>query len=201
MTAITDKNLRNKLTKEKTIELEKNDRINQTKHLWEKEQEKYNSGSNNIGKRKTSYKRRTNTKMGEIRYETKKRTTENRPCRYCGVQNWTPIHKCPATETNCNQCWKKGHDAVCRQKYINNRTVEKLTEEEIDTRNETSSESDETLYHIKKQIKNCREKQTIHGNSENKRDKERIYNPHRIADNNNATRREDSKVNRIRENH
>ena len=24
----------------------------------------------------------------------------NRPCRYCGAPNWTPIHKCPALEIN-----------------------------------------------------------------------------------------------------
>ena len=88
----------------------------------------------------------------------KNRTTANRPCRYCGIQNWTPMHKCPATETNCNKCGKKGHYAkVCRQKYTNNRTVKQLTEEEIEEQNETSSESDESKYHIK-EIKKIEEK-------------------------------------------
>ena len=51
-----------------------------------------------------------------------------------------------------------------------------LTEEEIDTRNETSSESDERRKHLphKSNIENRREKQTLHRNSENRRDKERI---------------------------
>ena len=66
------------------------------------------------------------------------------------MQNWTPTHNCPANETNCNKCGKKGHYAkVCRQNYTNNRTVKKLTEEETEDRSETSSESDESIHHIK----------------------------------------------------
>ena len=88
----------------------------------------------------------------------KNRTIAIRPCRYCGIQNWTPMHKCPATETNCNKCGKKGHYAkVCRQKYTNNRRVKQLTEEEIEERNQTSSESDESIHHIK-EIKKIEEK-------------------------------------------
>ena len=66
--------------------------------------------------------------------------------------------KCPATQTNCNKCGKKGHYAkVCRQKYTNNRTVKQLTEEEIEEQNETPSESDESIHHIK-EIKKIEEK-------------------------------------------
>ena len=44
----------------------------------------------------------------------------------------------------------KGHYAkVCRQKYVNNRTVKKLTEEEIDDRDETSSESEKSIHHLR----------------------------------------------------
>ena len=78
------------------------------------------------------------------------RPTENRPCRFCGTLNWTPLHECPATETNCNKCGRKGHNAnVCRQKYTNNCTVKRLTEEETDDRDETSSESEESIHHFK----------------------------------------------------
>ena len=88
----------------------------------------------------------------------KNRTRANRPCRYCGIQNCTPMHKCPATETSGNKCGKKGHYAkVCRQKYTINRTVKQLTEEKIEERNETSSESDESIHHIK-EIKKIEEK-------------------------------------------
>ena len=46
---------------------------------------------------------------------------------------------------------------MCRQKYTNNRTVKKLTEEEMEDRNEVSSESDKSIYHIK-EIKKIEEK-------------------------------------------
>ena len=45
----------------------------------------------------------------------------NRTCRFCNAPNWTPMHKCPALEANCNKCGKKGHYAKeCRQKFNNN---------------------------------------------------------------------------------
>ena len=88
----------------------------------------------------------------------KTKITGNRPCRYCGVPNWTLLHKCPAQETNCRKCGIKGHYAeVCRQKYFNNRTVKKLTEEETDDRDETSSHSEENIHHIR-EIKKIEEK-------------------------------------------
>ena len=41
----------------------------------------------------------------------------NRPRRYCSAPNWTPLHKCLATEVNCTNCGKKSHFAkACRQK-------------------------------------------------------------------------------------
>ena len=43
MTAITNKKLRDKMMKEKTLVLKK-DRTNQTKHIRKEEQEKYNTG-------------------------------------------------------------------------------------------------------------------------------------------------------------
>ena len=72
MTAITDKRLRDKLMKEKTLELKKNERTNKTEHLREEEHKKHNPGSTNLDKRKASDKRRSNTKNGEIRYKTEK---------------------------------------------------------------------------------------------------------------------------------
>ena len=43
----------------------------------------------------------------------KNRTVVYKPCRYRGVQNRTPMHKCPATETNCNKCGKKDTTRKC----------------------------------------------------------------------------------------
>ena len=61
-------------------------------------------------------------------------------------------------ETNCNKSGRKGHYAkVCRQKYTNNQTVKKLTEQETDDLDETSSESEESIHHIG-EIKKIEEK-------------------------------------------
>ena len=54
----------------------------------------------------------------------KKKNLNNRPFRYRGASNWSPLHKCPALEVNCNKGGKKGHyGKACRQKFSNNRTV------------------------------------------------------------------------------
>ena len=50
---------------------------------------------------------------------------------------------------NCNKCGKKGHyTKACRQKFSNNRTVKRLTEEEVNELNESSCELDEDIQHI-----------------------------------------------------
>ena len=65
---------------------------------------------------------------------------------------------------------------VCRQTYTNKQRVERLTEEVSHDWDKTSSESEEKTHHIK-EIKKEEEKKTkLYGNSENKRDKERVYN-------------------------
>ena len=89
----------------------------------------------------------------------KTRITGNRPCRFCNAPNWNPTHKCPAQDSNCNNCGKKGHYArACKQRIKNNRTLSKLTEEEKTEPNESMGESDESIYHIE-EIKNIVEQQ------------------------------------------
>ena len=86
------------------------------------------------------------------RYGTKPKNKNfgNRPCRYCSAPNWTPLHKSPATEVNCNKCGKKGHYAkACRHKFNCSRTVKRLTEDETNESNESSCESEEDIQHIK----------------------------------------------------
>ena len=46
-----------------------------------------------------------------------------------------------------------------------------------------------------------KKKQTLYGNSNDKREKERIYDQYRITDNNNATGRRNSKINQKIENY
>ena len=148
MTAITDKKLRDKIMKTNSGDEEDN-RPNQTKHIRKEKQKEYNTRSSNIDERKTHNKRRADTKKGKIRNKTEKHFG-NRPCRFCSAPNWTPLQKCPATDANCNKCGKKGHYAkACRQKFNNNRTVKRLTEDEMNEPNESSCESEESIHHIK----------------------------------------------------
>ena len=92
----------------------------------------------------------------------------NRTCRFCNAPHWTPIHKCPALEANCNKCEKKGHYAkACRQKFNHNRTVKRLTEEETNEPDESTSDSEESIHHIKKTQEDKRNEQTFYSNSTN----------------------------------
>ena len=46
--------------------------------------------------------------------------------------------------------WKKGnYSKACRQTFNNNRTVKKLTEEEINEPDESTSDSQKSIHHIK----------------------------------------------------
>ena len=85
-----------------------------------------------------------------IKQSTHEKKDKKNTWRYCSTPNWTPLHKCPATEVNCNKCGKKGHYAKAwRQKFNNNRTVKRLTEEERSEPNDSSCESDKDIQHIK----------------------------------------------------
>ena len=86
-------------------------------------------------------------------------------------------------------------------KILNPPNSEKLTEEKHDVRSETSSESIESIHHLKKKKRKLKKKQTLYGNSNDKREKERIYDQYRITDNNNATGRRNSKNNQKTENY
>ena len=78
-----------------------------------------------------------------------KKITGTQPCRSCNNPNWSPSYKCPPSESNCNDCGKRGHYArACRQRQNTNRTVKKFTAEIMDEPNESLSESDESVLHI-----------------------------------------------------
>ena len=100
---------------------------------------------------KTHYERKTDTKNKEIRCETKHQTDMKQNMQSLGAPNWTPLHKCPALETYCTKCGKKDTTQKCedRNTLTTNRSVKRLIEDETDDRNETSSESDVSIHHIK----------------------------------------------------
>ena len=83
---------------------------------------------------------------------------------------------------------KKGHFAkVCRQRTYNNRTAERLTADDSQQPNEsTTSESEQSIHRIK-EVRTLKEKNKHY--NQNKRSEERVYHRHRITNNNNATGR------------
>ena len=150
MTAITNKKLRDKIMKEKTLEMKKIIELIK-QNTYEKKNKK-----NTIPEALISTKEKYIIKEEPIqrmdRYGTKPNNKNfgNRPCRYCSAPNWKPLHKCPATEVNCNKCGKKGHYAkACRQKFNSSRTVKRLTEDETNESNESACESEEDRQQIK----------------------------------------------------
>ena len=165
MTAITDKKLRDKLMKEKTLELKKTIELVK-QNTYEKKNKKNTIPEALIStKEKQAIKEEPIQRLERFGTRPKNRTIANRPCRYCGIQNWTPMHKCPATETNCNNCGKKGHYAkVCRQKYTNNRTVKQLTEEEIEDKKRDIKRIRREHTPHKRNKEDRRKEQTLHGN-------------------------------------
>ena len=150
MTAITDKKLRDEIMKEKTLELKKIIKLIK-QNTYEKKNKKNTKPEALIStKDKHIIKEEPIQRMERFGAKPKNKNFGNRPCRFCNAPNWTPIHKCPALEANCNKCGKKGHYAkACRQKFNNNRTVKRLTEEETNEPNESTSDSEESIHHIK----------------------------------------------------
>ena len=57
-------------------------------------------------------------------WKNTEKTTQNNNYGFCGQQNWSPQHKCPAKTVECNNCHKIGHFArVCRSKTDNGRRL------------------------------------------------------------------------------
>ena len=158
MTAITDKKLRAKKLKEKTLELKKIIELIR-QNTYEKKNKKNTTPEALISSKENQMiKEEPIQRMERSGTKPKNKQFENRPCRFCNAPNWSPIHKCPALEANCNKCGKKGHFAkACRRRTYNNRTVKRLTEDEAQQPNESTSESEESIHHIK-EIKTIEEK-------------------------------------------
>ena len=129
MTAITDKKLRDKLMKGKTSGMKETNEMNK-QNTHEKKNQKTTIPEALIStKEKQIIKEEPIQRMEKFGTRSKTRITGNRPCRFWNAPNWSPIHKCPAQESNCNNCLKKGHySRACKQITKNNQTMRKLTE-------------------------------------------------------------------------
>ena len=143
MTAIADKKLRDKILKAKTLELKKIIELIKQNTYEKKNKNNTIPEALTLTKEKHIIKEEPIQRMERLGTKTKNKQFGNRTCRFCNVSNWTPIHKGQALEANCNKCGKKGHYAkACRQKFNNNRTVKRLTEEEINEPDESTCDSE-----------------------------------------------------------
>ena len=117
MTAITDKKLRDKMMKEKTLELKKT--INLIKQNTNEKKNKKNTIPEALisAKERNTIKEKTIQRREKFGTRPRSKITGNRPCRLCGAPNWTPLHKCPALETKCSE-WEKD----ITQKYADKNT-------------------------------------------------------------------------------
>ena len=107
MTAITDKKLRDKRMKEKTLELKKTIvLIKQNK--YEKKQEKHNPGSFDFNRRKTHNKRRTDTKSEKIWDKTKNQNIGKQTMQILRSTDLNTITQKPSTRNKLKQMRKKG---------------------------------------------------------------------------------------------
>ena len=140
ITSITDKKLREKLIREKTLDLkttmdlvtqdsyEKRHRQSTIPPALAKEKE---IKEEPIQKIQPQNKHNPQRKTGE--------TSKTNNCGFCGQKNWSPLHKCPAKTVECNNCHKMGHFArVCRSKNNNTR------KQKINYLEETYNEEDES---------------------------------------------------------
>ena len=136
--------------KEKTLELKKVIKLIK-QNTYEKKNKKNTIPEALIStKEKQIIKEEPIQRMERFGVRPKSKNFGNRTCRFCAAPNWTPMHKCPALDVNCNKCGKKGHYAkACRQKTNSNRTVKRLTEDEPNESDRSSSESEESIHHIK----------------------------------------------------
>ena len=176
MTGITCTNyettwLRKKvLKKKKTIELIK-------QNTYDKKQKDNIKRGPYYNNRKTSQQKKPIQRINKFGTWSKTKFSGTRPFRICNTPNWSPLHKCPALESNCNNCGKKGDYArACRQrktilKQWKNWPKKRYTTKWIPQQIRGSS------HQIEKKLR--RKTETLHSRKKNKRDMKRICNWHR----------------------
>ena len=152
MTAITDTKLRDKLMKEKKLELKKTiEMIKQ--NTYERKNRKNTIPEALILHREKEIKEEPIQRMERSDTRPKNKFTNEKPCKFCNAPNWNPTHKCPALGKLCNNCRKKGHFArVCRQRDNYKRKVRNVTEDESEIIGGESDESEKAYTELKEQI-------------------------------------------------
>ena len=150
MTAITDTKLRDKLMKEKKLELKKTlEMIKQ--NTYERKNRKNTIPEALILHREKEIKEDTIQRMERSDTRPKNKFTKEKSCKFCKATNWNPTHKCPALGKLCNNCGKKGHFArVYRQRDNYKRKVRNVTEDESEIIGGESDESETSIHRIER---------------------------------------------------
>ena len=162
---------------EKTLELKKIIEVKE-QNTYEKKNKKITIPEALIStEEKQAIKEKPIQRMKRFGTRLKNKNYNNRPCRSCGAPNWSPIHKCPALEINYYMRQERTLSKSMQAKVQWNRTVKRLTEEEMNAPDEPSYELDDSIQHIK-EIKEIEEtnKQTLHSNSRKKWSEKRSHN-------------------------
>ena len=148
ITSITDKKLRAKLFREKTLNMkttmdlvtqdsyEKRHKRSTIPPALAKEKETKRDPIQKIQPRnKQNYRKNAET------------TSKNNNCAFCGQRSWSPSHKYPAETVECNNCHKMGHFArVCSSK------TNKTRKQRINYLEETYSEEEQSEQEESQQI-------------------------------------------------
>ena len=120
MTAVTVTKLRDKLMKEKKMELRKTIEMIKQNTYENKKNWKNLIMEAPITNREKEIKEEPIQKTKRFRKRTKNRTKNVNEKPFCNAPNWNPSHKCPALDKVCNNCGKKGHFARAWRQKENN---------------------------------------------------------------------------------
>ena len=147
MTAITDTKLRDKLMKEKKLELKKAPELDKQNTYKRKTKKIQYLKLFSQTEKKT---RKTIKKVGKIRNKTENKIINDKTCKFGNAPNWNPTQKYLVLDKLCHNCGKWGHFArVCKQREDYKGEVQNVTKKET-TAIGGDYESESSIYRIER---------------------------------------------------
>ena len=150
MTAIPETKLRDKLMKEKKLELKKTIEMIKQNTYERKNWENFIPEAL-LPHREKEIKEEPIQRMERSDTRLKNKFINEQPCIFRNAPNWNPTHKCPALGKLCNNCGKKGHFArVSRQREKYKRKVRNITQGKSEAIGGESDESETSIHRIER---------------------------------------------------